>query len=129
MPKPAASNFPVLWLNATERERVELAIITPKATVIIQRDARAQALVGLINELLEKAQLDLAAVNTIAVSNRPGSLTGTRIGVTVANTLGWLQKLPLIELDADSLAAAARYLRRGQIATKPVAAVQDEVVY
>lgn len=129
MLKPASSLFPILWLNPTERDRVELAIVTPDKTVLLERDVRAQALPALIPELLTKAGLALTDVKTLAVANKPGSLTGTRIGVTVANTLGWLNGWPIIELNSCSLKAASEELRTKKIRSSRVAAVQDEVVY
>ncbi len=129
MPKPVNSPFPTLLVNATERERVELAVVTAHSAVSLKRDERAQALPALIPELLTKAGLPLAEIKTIAVCNKPGSLTGTRIGVTVANTLGWLNRLPVMEITAASLDEAITELRSGQPQANTIAKVQDEVVY
>lgn len=129
MPKPAALPFPILLCNTTAREQVEIALLTAENETIVRRDERAQALPQLIGELLDKTNTPLGEIKAIAVCSRAGSLTGTRIGVTVANTLGWLNKLPIIELDATTIQDACQELRRGKATLKPVAKVKNEIVY
>ena len=64
-------------------------------------------LLPLVRKLLGKKKPD-----AITVAVGPGSYTGTRVGVTTANTLGWAWKVPIYGIarseskDMDELLAA-----------------------
>ncbi|WP_285398648.1 tRNA (adenosine(37)-N6)-threonylcarbamoyltransferase complex dimerization subunit type 1 TsaB [Lysinibacillus sp. fls2-241-R2A-57] len=61
-----------------------------------------------IEEVLEKAGIKPNELDAIAVSEGPGSYTGVRIGVTLAKTLAWTLKKPLVGISSlKSLAANA----------------------
>ena len=49
-----------------------------------------------IDEIFEKVGIAPSEIDAIAVSEGPGSYTGVRIGVTIAKTLAWTLKKPLI---------------------------------
>ena len=55
-----------------------------------------------IKELLEACDTDLASLEGIIVFKGPGSFTGLRIGVTVANTLAYSQSIPIVGTQDDS---------------------------
>jgi len=44
---------------------------------------------------LKKNKFDFNDISAIEVNPGPGSFTGLRIGVTIANTLGWVLKVPV----------------------------------
>ncbi len=50
---------------------------------------RSQELLTLINQILKKAKTAVNDISEIKVNVGPGSFTGTRIGVTVANALAF----------------------------------------
>lgn len=49
-----------------------------------------------IDKLLKRRQLSSKDIRTILVNRGPGSFTGTRVGITVANTLAWNLSIPVI---------------------------------
>jgi tRNA threonylcarbamoyladenosine biosynthesis protein TsaB len=49
-----------------------------------------------IEEVLKKANIVPGDLDAIAVAEGPGSYTGVRIGVTIAKTLAWSLKIPLV---------------------------------
>lgn len=59
-----------------------------------------------IEELLSKANVKIADIDAIAVSEGPGSYTGVRIGVTIAKTLAWTLKKPLVGVSSLQVLAA-----------------------
>jgi len=56
---------------------------------------RAQVVLPLVEQLLQKHKLNLSDLTEIEVNAGPGSFTGLRVGVTIANTLAYLLKIPV----------------------------------
>lgn len=51
---------------------------------------KSENVLSLIKEILKKHRLNLGDIKGIEVAIGPGSFTGLRIGVAIANALGWL---------------------------------------
>lgn len=58
-------------------------------------EQKAQAVLLLIDAMLAKHALSLQDIKAIEVNTGPGSFTGLRVGVAVANTLGMRLKIPI----------------------------------
>lgn len=56
---------------------------------------RAQVILPLINKILRKYSLKIENIDSIEVNTGPGSFTGLRIGISIANTLGFALKIPI----------------------------------
>ena len=54
-----------------------------------------------IVKLLKRARLLFRDIDRIAVAKGPGGFSALRIGVTVANTLALILKIPLFEIGSD----------------------------
>lgn len=59
-----------------------------------------------IERLLSDVNLRPTDLEAIAVSEGPGSYTGVRIGVTLAKTLAWTLKIPLVGVSSLAVLAA-----------------------
>jgi tRNA threonylcarbamoyladenosine biosynthesis protein TsaB len=59
------------------------------------RQEKAQKLLPFINEILEKEGKKIKEIKEIEVNTGPGSFTGLRVGVSVANALGWALGIPV----------------------------------
>lgn len=55
----------------------------------------AQNVLPAIETLLGKKKLSLSDLKEIKVKTGPGSFTGLKVGVTIANTLGYLLGIPV----------------------------------
>ena len=53
-----------------------------------------------IDDLLNKSNLSLSDIKTLAVCTGPGSFTGTRIGVICAKTLSFALNIPIIGFES-----------------------------
>src|SRR5580693_643746 len=82
----------------------------------------AEALIPLIARVLEKAGLDFAALDRIAVTTGPGSFTGLRVGIAAARGIALASGKPAVGL--STLAALAAPHIAGNEDT-PVAAAID----
>lgn len=83
--------------------------------LLIERSAEsrraAQQLLPMIDRLLAKAGLAAADLSAIAVINGPGSFTGMRIGVGIAQGLAYACELPVVTI-SSLLASAASAAER-----------------
>ncbi|MFJ7732738.1 tRNA (adenosine(37)-N6)-threonylcarbamoyltransferase complex dimerization subunit type 1 TsaB [Lysinibacillus sp. NPDC097231] len=80
-----------------------------------------------VEELLKKAGIKSGELDAIAVSEGPGSYTGVRIGVTIAKTLAWTLKKPLVGISSLKILAANAALYNGFIC--PIIDARRENVY
>lgn len=56
---------------------------------------KAQVVLSLIDALLKKHSASLQEIEAIEVNTGPGSFTGLRVGISVANALSFALKIPL----------------------------------
>lgn len=58
-------------------------------------ELRSQALLPLIEEVMVEAEITLFDITDIHIVEGPGSFTGLRVGLSVANALGSLLSIPV----------------------------------
>ena len=88
----------LLYIDTSESERTRVALeIEGKKFSFGERNEflKAQALLPLIEKALKKQKLTVYDIGAIRVNPGPGSFTGLRVGVAVANTLGWVLGIPV----------------------------------
>ena len=56
---------------------------------------KAQLVLPFVEDLLKEHTLQLSDLTGIEVNQGPGSFTGLRVGITIANTLGFLLNIPV----------------------------------
>jgi tRNA threonylcarbamoyladenosine biosynthesis protein TsaB len=56
---------------------------------------KAQVVLPMLEEILKKQSLRLEDISSIEVNPGPGSFTGIRVGLSIANTLGFLLNIPV----------------------------------
>ena len=61
----------------------------------LARQEKSQKLLPFIEELLKKENKTFKNISEIKVNTGPGSFTGLRVGVSVANALGWALGVPV----------------------------------
>ena len=116
MTKNDALPFPsLLVIDCAERQHTAVGLLrTGQESLVDERDVQAQNLPKMIEELLGRAKILPANLKGIALVKRSGSVTAVRIGTVTANTLAWLQRLPILEVEAESLSAAIKLLQAGK---------------
>lgn len=65
-----------------------------------------------VEEMLKDCDIKVDEIDKIIAVNGPGSFTGIRIGLTIAKTLAWAKKIPIIaisSLKAMALSSSADY--------------------
>lgn len=87
-----------LLIDTSSNKEIMVGITLKGKTKTIKHEVgkeKAQVVLELIHELLKNNQLSLHELTEIQVNAGPGSFTGLRVGVTIANTLGFLLKIPI----------------------------------
>jgi tRNA threonylcarbamoyladenosine biosynthesis protein TsaB len=103
----------------TDKPEAELYIYegTDKAAEIKWPAHRllAETLNSKIEEILNRSSISYDGLEGIAIFKGPGSFTGLRIGMSVANSLAYSLNIPIIAKGGeDWLAEAVKSLSRGQ---------------
>lgn len=91
-------NNTVLLIDTSSNKKIRVGIRIGRNEQWIQQDIahkRAQVTLMLIDKLLKKKRIDFKALEGIEVNTGPGSFTGLRVGIAVANALSYSLKIPL----------------------------------
>ncbi|KKQ74416.1 MAG: glycoprotein endopeptidase [Berkelbacteria bacterium GW2011_GWB1_38_5] len=97
MKKPEKSQSIILSINTIDRNKIEIGLYNGKALECFEfeTDMQSEDLLIAINGTLKKQKISVKNLTAILVNQGPGSFTGTRVGVTTANTLGWSLNIPV----------------------------------
>ena len=86
----------MLYIDTSERDKTVVLLKSKGHTVKLVEKldyGSSQTLLPQIARMLKKNKLLPGDISEIRVNTGPGSYTGLRVGVAVANTLGWLLKI------------------------------------
>lgn len=80
-----------LIINTTDNKRTTIKLQVEKEidTIAEENIPRSQNALVLIDKLLKKNNMKLSDIEEVEVNSGPGSFTGTRVGVAIANALGF----------------------------------------
>ncbi len=83
-----------LYIDTSDNQKTIVALDNDRLEKPTGIDKSQQVLI-LIDELLKKHKKTLKDLTEIEVKTGPGSFTGLRVGLAVANALGWALKIPV----------------------------------
>ena len=83
-----------LYIDTTNRDKIIIGVDGEKFETGAKEE-KSQKLLIFIDEILRKKGKTIQDVKEIEVNPGPGSFTGIRVGVAVANSLGWALKIPV----------------------------------
>lgn len=83
-----------LYIDTSDNRKIVIGLDDERWQFKNQKP-RAQKLLSLINQSLKKKKLKLNNLKEIKVNLGPGSFTGLRVGLSVANALGWALDIPV----------------------------------
>lgn len=88
-----------LCLRIDTRDQKQITVSLKKEKVIKtlskQRGLGSQVLIPLIDRLIKQQGMELKKLEGVEVETGPGSFTGLRVGVSVANALGFALGIPV----------------------------------
>lgn len=89
----------ILKINSTNREEITVELTDPdsgKTKKLTQKQKLgSQVLLPMIVKILKNNKKKFLDLTAIEVNTGPGSFTGTRVGVAIANALGYALNLPV----------------------------------
>ena len=89
----------ILFIDTSSNKKISVGLrLENKKTFSVENDAtilKSQILLILIDKLLSEHNLGINDINEVKVNLGPGSFTGLRVGIAVANTLGFALKIPI----------------------------------
>ncbi|MDD4902458.1 MAG: hypothetical protein PHE24_04975 [Patescibacteria group bacterium] len=89
----------ILYLNTISQPEIEIAIKDGEKIIaqskIEARRVQAEKLLMAVETILRKKKIKLSALEAVEVENKGGSFTSLRIGVAVANALGFALGVPV----------------------------------
>lgn len=89
----------ILKIDTTDNKKTEVALLDKKGGLVNKsvedRKYGSQTLIPQIIAILARTKKKFSDLSKIEVNPGPGSYTGVRVGVAVANALSWALKLPI----------------------------------
>src|SRR4051812_46280204 len=86
-----------LHIDTSQASLISVILNTPKGQFKknSQQKFGSQALLSSIMEVLQEAGLEMKDLSEVKVATGPGSYTGLKVGVAVANALGFSLGIPV----------------------------------
>jgi len=78
----------ILYIDTSQSEEITISL-GGKVYKTSSKREKSQRLLPFIDEVLKKKKLTLKDLTEIEVNTGPGSFTGLKVGVSVAQALGW----------------------------------------
>lgn len=88
----------ILYLDTSNNKEVTVGLKrdgTDEIKTQIIDHRKAQVVLPMVDEMLKKHKSRLSDISEIEIKTGPGSFTGLRVGITIANTLGFLLQIPI----------------------------------
>lgn len=88
----------ILYINTKDQKEITVKLIVEKKEIDSQTDYNqygSQILLPLIEKILKTNEIGFKDLAGIEVETGPGSFTGLRVGVSVANALGYALGIPV----------------------------------
>ena len=77
-----------LYIDTSDGEKIVVGVNGEKFETQAKKE-KSQRLLVFIDETLKKKKMKISDITEIEVATGPGSFTGLRVGVSVANAIGW----------------------------------------
>ena len=98
-----------LFINTSTKKLIISIVLDDKVKYLYFNDTNTDLSINImpiIDEAFSKTNLTPKDIDTIFVTNGPGSFTGIRIGLTVAKVMAWSLKIKVIPISSLELMAS-----------------------
>ena len=100
-----------LFINTSTKKLLIAIVIDDKVTYEYKDDNSnelSSRIMPIIDEAFTKSSIKPKDIDTIFVTNGPGSFTGIRIGLTIAKVMAWSLKIKVVPISSLELMAATK---------------------
>lgn len=104
--EPITNSQIILCIDTSSNQEIALGLVVAGKKDEIREaigKQKSQIILSRIQTLFEKHQCSYTKLTGITVVLGPGSFTGLRVGVTIANTLGTILQIPINGLPVGQL--------------------------
>jgi len=103
----------ILIIDTTDREKMGLKLSDQNNLECFEFETKDQSadILKAIDQVLKKEKLKTQDIKTIVVNQWPGSFTGVRVGIAVANSLAWSLNIPVVGYQNEGLEGAIAEIR------------------
>jgi tRNA threonylcarbamoyladenosine biosynthesis protein TsaB len=88
----------VLSLDTSRYDKLVVGLEVDSVRKVIEEEfdyRKSQGVLPLLKRIIEENNLRLSDLTAVEVNTGPGSFTGLRVGVSIANTLGSILQIPI----------------------------------
>lgn len=87
----------ILLIDTKDQKVIKVSLKSGKKVESLSEENKygSQVLLPLINKILKKNKLGFKDLKAVEVETGPGSFTGLRVGVSIANALAYSLKIPV----------------------------------
>ncbi|MFC1625223.1 tRNA (adenosine(37)-N6)-threonylcarbamoyltransferase complex dimerization subunit type 1 TsaB, partial [Patescibacteria group bacterium] len=83
-----------LYIDTSKKDEISISLDGEEFKTASKKQ-KSQKLLPFIDKTLKKKKLSIKDLTEIEVNTGPGSFTGLKVGVSVAQTLGWALEIPV----------------------------------
>lgn len=88
----------ILFIDTSSNKEIKVGVKAKGRTFWLKKPIayqKAQVVLPMIDRVLRRRKLALKEIGAIEIATGPGSFTGLRVGIAVANTLSFVLKIPV----------------------------------
>jgi tRNA threonylcarbamoyladenosine biosynthesis protein TsaB len=105
----------LLFIDTSDLQSIVFALVPPdNGRIALHTQTLAynenDKTLSLVAAFLKKHRVSLDAISKIVVCSGPGSFTGTRVGVTIAQGIGFARNIPVVAVPKEKVPGDLRKL-------------------
>jgi tRNA threonylcarbamoyladenosine biosynthesis protein TsaB len=87
-----------LYIDSSDNKKITIGLNIDGKKTILSEDTsllRSEAALPLIDKICKNCNINITDLDEVEVNVGPGSFTGLRVGIAIANALSFLLKIPV----------------------------------
>jgi tRNA threonylcarbamoyladenosine biosynthesis protein TsaB len=88
----------ILYIDSSDNKKITIGVSVDGKRFFVSEDTsilRSEAALPLVDKICKENNVNIFELDEIKVNTGPGSFTGLRVGISIANALSFLLKIPI----------------------------------